>query len=100
MSTLPLPPTSIPHPTGLSFNLANYNTAIVDYSVRLGNTMTMGTLHLYYDHVAYLNTVGHNAIPAIEFSPGMWANRFQLAYTNTSDTAATFNYSIRLWNTI
>lgn len=101
MSVIPLVPTPIgSYGTALSVSLANGNTAIIDYSVKLGNTITMGTLHLFYDNDTNLNHIGDNSIPEVQFSAGMWSNRLHLLYTNTTGSTASFNYSIRLWNTI
>lgn len=89
--------------TGLSFSLAEANTAQITYSLRTSdNILRVGTLDIISDGASsYIyDTSGSSANTGIVFSVGIASNRLYLRYTNSRNQSANFYYSVKLWNTI
>jgi hypothetical protein len=89
--------------TGLSFSLAEANTAQITYSLRTSdNILRVGTLNIISDGVAsYIyDTSNSSSNTGIVFSLGIASGRLHLRYTNTRNQSANFYYSVKLWNTI
>lgn len=90
---------------GLNFNLSNYNTAVIEYSLKTtSGAMRIGTLKLISDGIssAYVDDISSGFFNSsdIKFNTRIESNRLYITYTNKSFDTANFYYSIKLWNTI
>ena len=89
----------------INWNLSNYNTASIDYSMKSSNgNMAVGTLKIITDGsvvsiVDVGGTLGETGI-ILSGEVDQVNNRVHLTYTNSTNSTANFFYSIQLWNTI
>lgn len=100
--------------TGLNWNIANGNSAILNYSiVNTNKDMHIGILKLITNANILPTPVNNDdvVISVTDIGGGMGAagitfdarvenNRVYLTYTNTTPYHANFYYNIQLWNTI
>jgi hypothetical protein len=100
--------------TGLNWNIANGNSAILNYSiVNTAGDMHIGILKLITNANILPTPVNANDIivgvtdigggmgqAGITFDARIENNRVHLTYTNSTEYHANFYYNIQLWNTI
>ena len=100
--------------TGLNWNIANGNSAILNYSiVNTAGDMHIGILKLITNANILPTPVNANDIivgvtdigggmgqAGITFDARIENNRVHLTYTNPTEYHANFYYNIQLWNTI
>jgi len=90
--------------TGISWNLANFNSASIDYSFRnTNNEMNIGTIKIITDGnvVSVVDSGGGIGNSQISFDGRISDdNRLYVTYTNPTNYQANFFYTIQLWNTI
>ena len=101
--TLPLLAAVMDSFSGIYFDSTVYNTAVIDYSLKdtTGN-MQVGQIRMITNGIDVSVADTSNAIgsPTVTFSGEIDAeNYFRLNYTNSSSSAGTFYYTIRLWYT-
>lgn len=89
--------------TGISWSLANYNSASIEYSLRNTNgDMNIGTIKVITDGVdtSVIEMGGGIGTSQISFDARIENNILYVTYENPLPFAANFFYSIELWNTI
>jgi len=100
--------------TGLNWNIANGNSAIINYStVNTAGDMHIGILKLITNANILPTPVNTNDIivgvtdiggglgaAGITFDARIENNRVHLTYTNSTEHHANFYYNIQIWNTI
>jgi hypothetical protein len=100
--------------TGLNWNIANGNSAIINYStVNTAGDMHIGILKLITNANILPTPVNSNDIivgvtdvgggmgtAGITFDARIEDNRVHLTYTNSTEHYANFYYNIQIWNTI
>ena len=100
--TLPLLASVTDQFIGISFDVAVYNTAVIDYSLKdaFGN-MQVGQIRAITNgtDVSVADTSNSIGGPAVAFSGEIVDNRFRLTYTNSSFDPGTFYYNMKLWYT-
>lgn len=89
---------------GISWNLANFNSANIEYSLRnTNNEMNIGTIKIITDGftVSVVDSGGGIGNSQISFDGRIGSdNRLYVTYTNPTNYYANFFYNIQLWNTI
>lgn len=89
---------------GISWNLANFNSASIEYSLRnTNNEMNIGTLKIITSGtvVSVVDIGGGIGSSQISFDGRIGSdNRLYVTYTNPTNYYANFFYNIELWNTI
>ena len=89
--------------TGISWSLANYNSASIDYSLKNSNgDMNIGTIKVITDGVdtSVIEMGGSIGASQISFDARIENNTLYVTYENPLPFSANFFYSIQLWNTI
>ena len=91
--------------TGISWSLANYNSASIDYSLKNSNgDMNIGTIKVITDGVdtSVIEMGGSIGGSQISFDARIDTeeNKLYVTYENPLPFAANFFYNIQLWNTI
>lgn len=91
--------------TGLSWSLANYNSASIEYSLKNSNgDMNIGTIKVITNGVdtSVIEMGGGIGASQISFDARIDTveNKLYVTYDNPLPFAANFFYSIQLWNTI
>ncbi len=90
--------------TGFGFDTLIYDTAFIDYSIKLagGTGFRIGQLRLLIDSSAgtvytddQYNTLTANV--DVEFAGNINGSDFSLTYTNNETSTATFYYTFKLW---
>lgn len=91
--------------TGISWSLANYNSASIEYSLKNSNgDMNIGTIKVITDGVdtSVIEMGGGIGESQIRFDARIDTveNKLYVTYENPLPFTANFLYSIQLWNTI
>jgi hypothetical protein len=99
---LPLLGTASNEFTGIFFDVTIYNTAVVEYSCKVGTSYQVGRIYMISDGTTV--TVSNNTpttlgTVAITFTGDIRDGNVRLLYTTSSGTAGTFNYTIKAWYT-
>jgi hypothetical protein len=89
--------------SGIYFDSTVYNTAVIDYSLKdSSGNMQVGQIRMITNGIDVSVADTSNAIgsPTVSFSGEIDGDDyFRLNYTNSSSSAGTFYYTIRLWYT-
>lgn len=101
--TLPLLAAVMDNFIGIYFDSTVYNTAVIDYSLKdTSGNMQVGQIRMITNgvDVSVADTSNSIGSPTVTFSGEIDGdNYFRLNYTNSSSSAGTFYYTIRLWYT-
>ena len=101
--TLPILAAVMDNFSGIFFDSTVYNTAVIDYSLKdSSGNMQVGQIRMITNGVNVSVADTSNAIgsPTVTFSGEIDGNNyFRLNYTNSSSSAGTFYYTIKLWYT-
>ena len=95
--------TNVPNDTTINWNLLNYNSASIEYSLKnSAGAMNIGTLKVITNGVdaSVIDLGGGFGYSGISFDARIDDGRIYVTYTNTSEFSANLFYSIQFWNTI
>lgn len=101
--TLPLLATVTDHFSGIFFDVTLFNTAIIDYSLKdTSGNMQVGQIRMISNgmDISVVDSSNSLGSPTVRFSGEIDGNdMFKLNYTNSSSSAGTLYYTIKLWYT-
>jgi len=102
MQSLALPVTGQPNSTGLTFNVASFNTGLIEFSVAGAGYKQVGTFYFISDagnieYAANALSIGQNKV---ELTASITNGVISVDYTNTDIAPATLYYNTKAWKTV